>query len=60
MQLGLQSFSLRNFTPLEKYVAMLRELGADDVFHIYDEAGTAFADDAMAGAARVANALKSA
>lgn len=33
-------------------VATLRELGADDVFHIYDEAGTAFADDALAGANR--------
>jgi len=33
-------------------VAKLRELGADDVFHIYDEAGTAFADDALAGAHR--------
>jgi glutathione-regulated potassium-efflux system ancillary protein KefC len=30
-------------------VAMLRQLGADAVFHIYDEAGTAFADDALAG-----------
>jgi hypothetical protein len=35
-------------------VAVLRELGADEVFHIYDEAGGAFADDAVAGAARVA------
>lgn len=33
-------------------VATLRELGADEVFHIYDEAGTAFADDALAGANR--------
>jgi hypothetical protein len=33
-------------------VATLRELGADEVFHIYDEAGTAFADDALAGAHR--------
>lgn len=33
-------------------VAKLRELGAADVFHIYDEAGTAFADDALAGAHR--------
>ena len=35
-------------------VATLRELGANEVFHIYDEAGTAFADDALAGAARAA------
>ena len=27
----------------------LRELGADAVFHVADEAGTAFADDAVAG-----------
>jgi Kef-type K+ transport system membrane component KefB len=33
-------------------VATLRELGANEVFHIYDEAGTAFADDALAGAHR--------
>jgi predicted Kef-type K+ transport protein len=33
-------------------VATLRELGADEVFHIYDEAGTAFADDALASANR--------
>jgi predicted Kef-type K+ transport protein len=39
-------------------VAVLRELGADEVFHIYDEAGTAFADDAMAGAARAAERLR--
>ena len=30
-------------------VDVLRELGADAVFHLYDEAGTAFADDALAG-----------
>ncbi|MBL8331134.1 MAG: cation:proton antiporter [Rubrivivax sp.] len=30
-------------------IAVLRELGADAVFHIYEEAGTAFADDALAG-----------
>jgi glutathione-regulated potassium-efflux system ancillary protein KefC len=30
-------------------IAMLRQLGADAVFHIYDEAGTAFADDALVG-----------
>jgi len=30
-------------------VDVLRSLGADAVFHIYDEAGTAFADDALAG-----------
>jgi glutathione-regulated potassium-efflux system ancillary protein KefC len=30
-------------------VEVLRGLGADAVFHIYDEAGTAFADDALAG-----------
>jgi hypothetical protein len=41
-------------------VAVLRELGAHDVFHIYDEAGTAFADDAVAGAGRVAKGLMSA
>jgi glutathione-regulated potassium-efflux system ancillary protein KefC len=29
-------------------VEMLRQLGADAVFHIYDEAGSAFADDALA------------
>jgi len=29
-------------------VEILRGLGADAVFHIYDEAGTAFADDALA------------
>ncbi len=29
-------------------VDMLRQLGADAVFHIYDEAGTAFADDSLA------------
>ncbi len=30
-------------------VEVLRQLGADAVFHLYDEAGTAFADDALAG-----------
>jgi len=30
-------------------VETLRGLGADAVFHVYDEAGTAFADDALAG-----------
>jgi len=30
-------------------IAPLRELGADAVFHVADEAGTAFADDAVAG-----------
>ena len=30
-------------------IEVLRSLGADAVFHIYDEAGTAFADDALAG-----------
>ncbi len=30
-------------------VEVLERLGADAVFHIYDEAGSAFADDAMAG-----------
>ncbi|RVT54435.1 potassium transporter Kef [Rubrivivax albus] len=39
-------------------VAVLRDLGADEVFHIYDEAGTAFADDAVAGAARLGKALR--
>ena len=29
-------------------ITMLRGLGADDVFHLFDEAGTAFADDALA------------
>jgi glutathione-regulated potassium-efflux system ancillary protein KefC len=29
-------------------VAILQDLGADAVFHVYDEAGTAFADDALA------------
>ncbi len=33
-------------------VEVLRGLGADEVFHIYDEAGTAFADDALAGLKR--------
>ncbi len=41
-------------------VEVLRELGADAVFHIYDEAGTAFADDALAGATRLAGAVKGA
>lgn len=40
-------------------VAMLRELGADEVFHIYDEAGTAFADDAFAGLGTVRSAASS-
>ncbi len=31
-------------------IAVLKNLGADAVFHVYDEAGTAFADDAWAGA----------
>jgi len=39
-------------------VALLRELGADEVFHIYDEAGTAFADDALAGAGRKVAAVQ--
>lgn len=30
-------------------IDVLRRLGADAVFHVYDEAGTAFADDALAG-----------
>lgn len=30
-------------------IDVLRRLGADAVFHLYDEAGTAFADDALAG-----------
>jgi hypothetical protein len=30
-------------------IEVLRELGADAVFHVYDEAGGAFADDALAG-----------
>ena len=30
-------------------IEVLKDLGADAVFHIYDEAGTAFADDALAG-----------
>jgi Trk K+ transport system NAD-binding subunit len=30
-------------------IDLLRKLGAHAVFHIYDEAGTAFADDALAG-----------
>jgi glutathione-regulated potassium-efflux system ancillary protein KefC len=30
-------------------VKVLRELGAGAVFHVYDEAGAAFADDALAG-----------
>lgn len=30
-------------------IDILRRLGADAVFHVYDEAGTAFADDALAG-----------
>jgi glutathione-regulated potassium-efflux system ancillary protein KefC len=29
-------------------IEVLRGLGADEVFHVYDEAGTAFADDALA------------
>lgn len=29
-------------------VALLKDLGADAVFHVYDEAGSAFADDALA------------
>lgn len=33
-------------------VEVLRGLGADEVFHVYDEAGTAFADDALAGLKR--------
>ena len=37
-------------------IATLRELGANEVFHIYDEAGTAFADDALAGATRLSAA----
>lgn len=32
-------------------IEVLRRLGADAVFHLYDEAGTAFADDAVAGLA---------
>ena len=40
-------------------VAVLRELGADAVFHIYDEAGMAFADDALAGAAGLAGVVGS-
>lgn len=32
-------------------VAVLQRLGAHAVFHIYDEAGTAFADDALVGLA---------
>jgi glutathione-regulated potassium-efflux system ancillary protein KefC len=40
-------------------VAVLRQLGANDVFHVYDEAGTAFADDALANASRVAGASAS-
>jgi predicted Kef-type K+ transport protein len=30
-------------------IDVLRGLGADAVYHVYDEAGTAFADDALAG-----------
>jgi len=30
-------------------IEVLRGLGADAVYHVYDEAGTAFADDALAG-----------
>jgi len=30
-------------------IEVLRGLGADAVFHVYDEAGGAFADDALAG-----------
>ena len=30
-------------------IEVLRRLGADAVYHVYDEAGTAFADDALAG-----------
>ncbi len=30
-------------------IEVLRRLGADQVFHVYEEAGTAFADDALAG-----------
>ena len=41
-------------------VDVQRELGADAAFHIYAEAGTAFADDALAGAKRLAGALKGA
>ncbi len=41
-------------------VAVLKELGADAVFHVYDEAGTAFADDALGGATRLAAALRGA
>jgi glutathione-regulated potassium-efflux system ancillary protein KefC len=41
-------------------VVVLRELGANEVFHIYDEAGTAFADDAVAGAGRLAKGLMAA
>ena len=50
-QLRNRAFSGR-IAAIVKYpeeVAMLRRLGADAVFHIYDEAGTAFADDALAG-----------
>ena len=36
-------------------VARLRELGADEVFHIFDEAGSAFADDAWAGRSQKPN-----
>ena len=41
-------------------VAVLEELGADAVFHVYDEAGTAFADDALGGATRLAAARRGA
>ena len=50
-QLRNRAFSGR-IAAIVKYpeeIAMLRRLGADAVFHIYDEAGTAFADDALAG-----------
>jgi len=33
-------------------IEVLRGLGADAVFHVYDEAGGAFADDALAGIAQ--------
>lgn len=50
-QLKNRAFSGR-IAAIVKYpeeVERLRTLGADAVFHIYDEAGTAFADDAWAG-----------
>jgi glutathione-regulated potassium-efflux system ancillary protein KefC len=41
-------------------VTVLQQLGADEVFHIYDEAGSAFADDALAGAGRRAAGVRQA